>query len=81
MSDPLYDQVMEVVSRYARDPTALAKATAETNILNDLKVNSTRLVDIILELEEKFSLEISDEDADSINTVGDAMKLLKKLQH
>ena len=75
----IFEQVVEVVGRYAKDADALKAVTMETNILKDLKVNSTRLVDVILEFEDRFKLQISDEDADHINTVGDAVKLLERL--
>jgi acyl carrier protein len=53
----------------------------ETHIINDLQVNSARLVDIVLDFEDTFDLEISDDDADKINTIGDAVKLVKDLLH
>ena len=58
------------------DKDALAGAKLETNILDDLKVNSARLVDVILEFEDEFEIEVEDEDADSVNTIGDAVDLI-----
>jgi acyl carrier protein len=55
----------------------LAKATKETHILDDLKVNSARLVDIIIKCEDVFGIEIDDDDADRIRTIGDAMDVIK----
>ena len=48
----------------------------ETNILEDLKVNSARLVDVVIAFEDEFDIEIADEDVDSVNTVGDAVTLI-----
>ena len=55
----------------------VAEATESTNILEDLKVNSARLVDVILDLEDEFDIEVEDEDADAVNTVGDAVSLIQ----
>ena len=52
----------------------------ETGLLDDLKVNSARLVDIVLAFEDAFDIEIADEDADSVNTVGDAVSLILSKQ-
>ncbi len=47
-----------------------------TSILEDLKVNSARLVDVVIAFEDEFDIEIEDEDVDSVNTVGDAVTLI-----
>ncbi len=70
-------KVVEIIGRYAKNKDALGSVTAETNILEDLKVNSARLVDVILDLEDEFDIEVEDEDADAVNTVGDAVKLIQ----
>ena len=59
-----------------RNPDALVGVKNETNILDDLKVNSARLVDVVLAFEDEFDIEIPDEDVDSVNTVGDCVKLI-----
>lgn len=70
------DKIVEIISTYAKDKDAVANVTDETNILEDLKVNSARLVDVILDFEDAFDIEVEDEDADSVNTVGDAVNLV-----
>jgi acyl carrier protein len=70
-------KVIEIIGRYAKDKEALAAVTEATNILEDLKVNSARLVDVILDLEDEFDIEVDDEDADAVNTVGDAVALIQ----
>ena len=49
----------------------------DTNILDDLKVNSARLVDVVLEFEDAFDIEIADDDVDTVETVGDAVTLIE----
>lgn len=71
------DKVVEIIGTYAKDKDALGAVTDDTNILEDLKVNSARLVDVILDFEDAFDIEVEDEDADSVNTVGDAIKLIE----
>ena len=45
-------KIVEIIRVYAKDKDALASATDDTNILQDLKVNSARLVDVILDFED-----------------------------
>jgi acyl carrier protein len=50
----------------------------DTHILNDLRVNSARLVDVIIKCEDVFGITIEDDEADKIRTIGDAMALIKR---
>jgi len=70
------EKVLDILKPYVREPEDLVNATEETDILNDLKVNSSRLVDIILAIEDEFDIEVSDDEADNVMTVGDAVKLI-----
>ena len=47
-----------------------------TQLVDDLNVNSARLVDIILEIEDRFSIRIDDEETDALKTVGGAIDLI-----
>ncbi len=74
--DEVRAKIVEIIGTYAKDKEALASATDDTNILEDLKVNSARLVDVILDFEDAFDIEVEDEDADKVNTIGDALSLI-----
>ena len=51
--------------------------TKETSFINDLGADSLDTVELVMALEEEFDLEIPDEDAEKIATVGDAVNYLK----
>ena len=72
----VFDQVVEVLTPYAKDKEALAKVSSESEILKGLQVNSSRLVDIILDLEDKFDVAIEDGEADKVTTVGAVVTLI-----
>jgi hypothetical protein len=50
----------------------------DTHILNDLKVNSARLVDVIIKCEDVYGISVDDDEADKIRTIGDAVKIIKQ---
>jgi acyl carrier protein len=75
------EKVVEILTPYVKNEAALAALTLETNILDDLKVNSARLVDVVLAFEDEFGIEVADDEVDTVNTVGDAVHLIwTKLQ-
>jgi acyl carrier protein len=48
----------------------------DTLLVDDLNVNSARLVDIMLEMEDRFAIRIDDEEAGALTTVGGAVDLV-----
>lgn len=53
-----------------------AKITMEAKFREDLEADSLDLVELIMAFEDKFGAEISDEDAQKITTVGEAVKYI-----
>jgi acyl carrier protein len=51
--------------------------TPEARFIEDLGADSLDIVELVMALEEEFSIEIPDEEADKLKTVGDAMNYLK----
>jgi acyl carrier protein len=74
----IFQEMVNILRAYTKDVTLLDKATRDTHILNDLKVNSARLVDVIIKCEDVFDITIEDDEADKIGTIGDAVALIKK---
>jgi acyl carrier protein len=72
------DRVIEILTPFVKDRSALEQATSGTNMLDDLKVNSARFVDIVLAIEDAFDVEIADDELDSINTIGDCVALIQQ---
>ena len=73
----IFSKMVEILRVYTKDPSILDKATMETHILNDLKVNSARLVDVIIKCEDVFGITVEDDEADKIGTIGDAVGIIK----
>ena len=55
-----------------------SKITMEASFINDLGADSLDQVELIMQLEEEFDIEISDEEADSLTTVGKVYDFLDK---
>jgi acyl carrier protein len=70
------DKVKEIIVKELEvDPKQL---TPEAKFIEDLGADSLDIVELVMALEEEFGIDIPDEDADKLKTVGDAMNYLKQ---
>ncbi len=74
--EEVFKKVLTILEPFVGTNDGMANVKMETTILKDLKVNSARLVDVVLEIEDEFNIEVSDDQADNVRTVGDAVKLI-----
>lgn len=51
--------------------------TPDTHFINDCGADSLDMVDLVLAVEDEFEIELTDEDAESVNTYGDMVKLVE----
>ena len=69
-----FDKVKEVIiDKLGVDESAINE---EAHFVNDLGADSLDTVELIMEFEEEFSIEIPDEDAENITTVSSAIKYI-----
>lgn len=69
--------IKEVAAPYTQDKEALDQLGETTSFITDLKINSANLVDIVLDLEEKFGIEI---DNDSMAKMLDVKSTLEVIE-
>ena len=75
MADNIEEKVMKIVADQFEVP--LDKVTLSSQFMDDLKADSLSVVELVLAIEEAFNLEIPDEDAEKIKTVGDVVNYVK----
>ncbi len=52
--------------------------TLDSSFINDLEADSLNMVELMMALEEEFDIEISDDEAEKISTVGDAVNYINE---
>lgn len=74
----MLEKLREIICEFVdMDP---AEITPDTNIRTDLGLNSLELVNLAVEIEEAFEVEIPDREAMDLATVQDAMDIIEKYQ-
>ncbi|NGX43907.1 MAG: Acyl carrier protein [Candidatus Anoxychlamydiales bacterium] len=58
----------------------VADVTSEKSFVEDLNADSLDLTELIMTFEERFGFEISEEDAEKLKSVGDAIKYIESKQ-
>ncbi|MFW6457096.1 MAG: acyl carrier protein [Planctomycetota bacterium] len=54
-----------------------SKITDDTHFVNDLQADSLDMAELVIDLEEEFGVQISDEEAQEIETVGQAIQYIQ----
>ncbi len=70
------ERVVELVSKQMG--VNAEKITPQTSFVNDLGADSLDTVELVMEFEDAFDMNIPDEDAEKIQTVGDAIEYIEK---
>ena len=71
VADSIEEKVIEIVSEQMG--VDKSEITRETSFVNDLNADSLDTVELVMEFEDQFELSIPDEEAEKIQTVGQAI--------
>jgi acyl carrier protein len=74
--DDIESKVIEIVSDQIG--VDMSEITRETSFVNDLNADSLDTVELVMEFEDEFELSIPDEEAERIQTVGQAIDYIKE---
>jgi acyl carrier protein len=67
-----------IVKPYIQDEEAFKNLTEETDFINDLKINSANLVDVILDVEDEFNIEIDNDSMEKMLSVKAAIQIIEE---
>ncbi len=71
-----FDRIREIISKQL--DVEAAAITMEAKLVDDLKADSLDVVELIMDLEQEFDIEIPDEELPKVRTVGDIVEYVEK---
>jgi len=74
--EELITKLKPIIEPYVQDAEAFKNLSEDTDFVNDLKINSANLVDIILDIEDEFDIRLENEDMEQMLDVKSAMSIV-----
>ncbi len=74
----ILEKLKKIVTPYTQQKSGLEDFNKETDFINDLQINSANLVDVVLDVEDEFNIEIDNDSMDGMLKVGDAIRIIEK---
>ena len=75
--EELIASLQKIVKPYILDEEAFNNLSEETDFINDLKINSANLVDVILDVEDEFDIEIDNDSMEKMLSVKAALDIIE----
>ena len=76
-NNQIIEQLKSIIKPYVNDAEAMKNLSESTDFIIDLKINSANLVDIVLDVEEAFKIEIDNESMAKMLTVEATINIIK----
>lgn len=76
------EQIVAGIAEIIEEVTGIdaAEVTIDKHFVDDLDIDSLSLVEIAVQLEDKYSVKVPDEDLSNLRTVGDAVAYVQKME-
>jgi len=74
----ILNELKKVISPYTTNKEMLAGINENTDLIKDLKINSANLVDIIIDAESNYNIEIDYDDADKMMNIGSCIDIISQ---
>jgi acyl carrier protein len=70
-----------IISEYLPEDVEADQIVPEADLTAELNINSAHLVDVVLDVEDKFEIELSNSDIEQLRTVSDAVRIILSRQN
>ncbi len=76
-SERIYAKLLPILETYLPEDVDADEIDMEKDLTAELNINSAHLVDVVLDVEDEFDIELSNDDMESLRTVNDAISIIQ----
>ena len=81
MDQNQYEELKAILKPYIQNEEAFNNLTSDTHFIEDLEINSANLVDVVLDVEDKYDIEIDNDSMEKMLTISDALAIISEKQN
>ncbi len=77
--EEIVEKLKEIIKPFIGDGVDFEGLTEASDLINDLKINSAHVVDIVLDVETEFDIVIDDDSINNMTTIGSSVDVIMKM--
>ncbi|GAB5399516.1 MAG: hypothetical protein Aureis2KO_11010 [Aureisphaera sp.] len=77
-SEAIFDQLRDIIKVYLPEDVTVESITQDSHLIQELNINSAHLIDVVLDVEDAFNIEIKDHELQALDTVSNAIVLIQE---
>lgn len=77
-NSPRYEDLLKIIQPYLPEDIPQEQVGPKSHFVEELNINSAHLVDIVLDVEDKYDIVLENEDMDKMQTVDQAIELIQR---
>lgn len=74
----IYSKLESIIKEYLPEDVSIENIKPESDLTKELNINSSHLVDIVLDIEDTFDIALSNDDMEQLRNVGDAVRIIQQ---
>ncbi|MEZ8002236.1 MAG: acyl carrier protein [Flavobacteriales bacterium] len=74
----IFEQLLPIVKTYLPDDVDATQINLDSDLTKELNINSAHLVDVVLDVEDAFDVEFTNEDMEQLRTINDTIAIIQK---
>jgi acyl carrier protein len=76
-SEDIYVKLQPIIATYLPEDVSAENINRDADLTQELNINSAHLVDVVLDVEDAFEIELSNNELESLRTVNDAIAIIE----
>lgn len=77
----ILEELKKVLAPYTANKEGLNAINENTDLIKDLQINSANIIDIIIDAETKYDIEIDADSAEKMNSIGSCLNVIMEKMH